>query len=507
MSSVMLGVLATMAIVTQDQAALRAGPRDSAAQQAVLWQGDALEVRSRRMDYLQVWDHRRERAGFIRASQVRTTALQPAESDSLLSVLRFLRDTPGSEALGIGYAAAYLQAVPANKLDAEPFDAIGTMADRLSRRAALKPGQTASATVAAHMEVANHYGVRIAGIERDGALQPCYDGEAFRRVLALPSLPDARARAALGLTRHDCIDSAQSPVQRLPLDHWRAQVLDQVSNAQFAELPETMKNRLRLRRAGVWASLAFQQARRGDDASAPAAQRALAELAGVNKAELTDDDKREYTEAAIRVGASRWAAEPAPAATRAGGTGTGTGIGTGNGNATAPSAKPGLQVQATAGTQPGETCVTLVDGRSQHPKTLASRCTFGLVWVASAKPNAANTALALAVQPLDTWRELWVFRRQGAHQSAAWVVDVLPPAAQLAVNGSDLGYVEFAGWVPGQDRLLLARETKVDGRLKRSFEVTKLDTLLPEKQASTPDLLGAFRWQDAGWKRQTVAVR
>jgi hypothetical protein len=483
--SAILGVLATMAIVTQDQAALRAGPRDSAAQQAVLWQGDALEVRGRRMDYLQVWDHRRERAGFIRASQVRTTELQPAESDSLLSVLRFLRDTPGSEALGIGYAAAYLQAVPANKLDAEPFDAIGTMADRLSRRAALKPGQTASATVAAHLEVANHYGVRIAGIERDGALQPCYDGEAFRRVLALPSPPDTRARAALGLTRHDCVDSALSPVQRLPLDLWRAQVLDQVSNAQFAELPETMKNRLRLRRAGVWASLAFQQARRGDAASAPAAQRALAELAGVNKAELSDDDQREYTEAAIRVGASRWAAEPAPA----------------------PAAKPALQVQTAAGTQPGETCVTLVDSRAQQPKTLARRCTFGLVWTASAKPNATHTALALAVQPLDTWREAWVFRRQGAHPNAEWVVDVLPPAAQLAVTGGDLGYVEFAGWVPNQDRLLLARETKVDGRLRRSFEVTKLDTLLPEKQASTPDLLVAFRWQDAGWKRGTVAVR
>jgi hypothetical protein len=480
--SVMLGVLATMAIVTQDQAALRAGPRDSAAQQAVLWQGDALEVRGRKMDYLQVWDHRRERAGFIRASQVRTTELQPAESDSLLAVLRFLRDTPGSEALGIGYAAAYLQAVPANKLDAEPFDAIGTMADRLARRAALKPGQTASATVAAHLEVANHYGVRIAGIERDGALQPCYDGEAFRRVLALPSPPESRARAALGLTRHDCVDSALSPVQRLPLDHWRAQVLDQVSAAQFAELPETLKNRLRLRRAGVWASLAFQQARRGDAAAAPAAQRALAELASVNKTELSDDDQREYTEAAIRVGASRWAAEPAPVTA-------------------AP--KPGLQVQTSAGTQPGETCVTLVDARAQQPRPLASRCTFGLVWTASAKPNATHTALALAVQPLDTWREAWVFRRQGA----AWVVEVLPPAAQLAVNGGDLGYVEFAGWVPGQDRLLLARETKVNGRVKRSFEVTKLDTLLPEKQASTPDLLAAFRWQDAGWKRQTVAVR
>jgi hypothetical protein len=309
--SAILGILATMAIVTQDQAALRAGPRDSAAQQAVLWQGDALEVRGRKMDYLQVWDHRRERAGFIRATQVRTTELLPAESPSLLSVLRFLRDTPGSEALGIGYAAAYLQAVPAEKLDSEPFDAIGTMADRLARRAALKPGQAASTTVAAHLEVANHYGVRIAGIERDGALQPCYDGEAFRRVLALPSPPEARARAALGLTRHDCVDGTLSPVQRLPLDQWRAQVLDQVTPTQFAELPETMKNRLRLRRAGVWASLAFQQARRNDASSTPAAQRALAELATVNKTELSDDDQREYTEAAIRVGASRWAAEPA----------------------------------------------------------------------------------------------------------------------------------------------------------------------------------------------------
>ncbi|HEY9068450.1 MAG TPA: hypothetical protein VIO33_25925, partial [Burkholderiaceae bacterium] len=32
-----------LAIVTQDQVALRAAPRDAAAQQAVLWQGDVLE--------------------------------------------------------------------------------------------------------------------------------------------------------------------------------------------------------------------------------------------------------------------------------------------------------------------------------------------------------------------------------------------------------------------------------------------------------------------------------
>ena len=45
------------AIVTQDNTALRAAPRDSAATQAVLWQGDALEVRGQRADYLQVYDH------------------------------------------------------------------------------------------------------------------------------------------------------------------------------------------------------------------------------------------------------------------------------------------------------------------------------------------------------------------------------------------------------------------------------------------------------------------
>ncbi|HJW10155.1 MAG TPA: hypothetical protein VJ598_00125, partial [Albitalea sp.] len=68
---------ATLAIVTQDQAALRAAPRASAQQQAMLWQGDALEIRGERMDYLQVYDHRRERAGYIRSSQVRRVSLAP----------------------------------------------------------------------------------------------------------------------------------------------------------------------------------------------------------------------------------------------------------------------------------------------------------------------------------------------------------------------------------------------------------------------------------------------
>ncbi|MEP6825474.1 MAG: hypothetical protein ABI919_11725, partial [Ramlibacter sp.] len=98
------------AIVTTDNAVLRAAPRDSAQQQAQLWQGELLEVRGERLDYLQVWDHRRERGGFVRASQVRRTAMTAADAPELLAVLRFVRETPGAESLGIGLAAAYLKA-------------------------------------------------------------------------------------------------------------------------------------------------------------------------------------------------------------------------------------------------------------------------------------------------------------------------------------------------------------------------------------------------------------
>ena len=50
-------------------------------------------------------------------------------------MLRFLRETPGSEALGISYGAAYVKAVPPRALTAEPLDAIAQMAERLADQA------------------------------------------------------------------------------------------------------------------------------------------------------------------------------------------------------------------------------------------------------------------------------------------------------------------------------------------------------------------------------------
>jgi len=158
-------------------------------------------------------------------------------------------------------------------------------------------------------------------------------------------------------------------------------------------------------------------------------------------------------------------------------------------------------VRVAAGSQPGESCVELVaDVQATKAKPLLRRCSFATSWVDSARANPAATILTLAVQPLAGWRELWVFQ-QGEQ---GWQVDVLPPAASTP----DLGYIEFAGWVPGKRKLLAAREARVDGVYQRTFELIDLELLRVEKRAEQPEHLSTFyRWQDPAWKRMTVSLR
>lgn len=461
------------AIVVLDATPLRAAARDSAQQQAVLWQGDVLEVRGQRMEFLQVYDHRRERAGFVRSAQVRVLSTQPEAAPDLLAVVRFLRDTPGAEALGIAYAAAYLKAAPAQSIGAETFDALGTMADRLARRATSNKNKANDATLAAHLDVVAGYGVAIRSFEHDGRMTLCYDGEAFRRVLALKSSDEQKARAALALTRQECIAPDITPTERAELDNWRADVLER---APRTNLPEYLKNRLRLRSAAVWSSIAFERTRKGQPAF-DAASLALTELAGVNKQELGEDDLHAYNDAAARVGASRWAAEPARS-----------------------QVPVGLTVITESTKQPGETCIKLIDRKHDADKPLLQRCTFGVVWTNSARTDTHGTSVVLAVQPLDSWRELWVFHI-GAE---GWTVDVLPPSA----DAGDAGYIEFAGFVPGANKLLAAREVRSGGKFTHSFEVLDGATFAVLKHADKPDSLSLFyRWQDPLWKKQTVSLR
>ena len=464
-----LALAATLAIVVQDHAALRAAPSSGAAELATLWQGDVLEVRGERPGYLKVYDYRRERGGYLKSEVTRALGLNEADAPALLAVLRFLRDSPGSEALGVSYGAAYLRAVPARALSAEPFDAIARMAERLADQASGSGYRLPD--VAAHLEVVEQFGIRMRSFERNARMQVCYEGELFRRVLTLPGASsEERAHAALGLTRPDCIDPNLTPALRAALDDLRRELLEGIDERQLTALT---RSRLQVRRATVWASVAYEQARRREPPGA-AAQRALAALLAVRADDLGDDRRAEYLDAVVRVGAIRWAAVPE-----------------------VPVAGP-LILSAAPGV-PGETCVALQEAHGQRAAPLVRRCTYGIVWMASAQSIAQGRALVLAVQPLESWRELWVF-----HESAgAWAVEVLSPG----LDDPEEGYVEFAGFAPGTRRLLIVREVKDRGRFRRRFEELRLDDLALVRQASTPELLRDFgRWQDVGWRRDTLAL-
>ncbi|MBI2568675.1 MAG: hypothetical protein HYV63_16765 [Candidatus Schekmanbacteria bacterium] len=485
-------LLAVMAIVVQDQVPLRAAATDRSPASAMLWQGDTLEVRGERLDFLQVYDHRRERGGYVKAWQVRPYAVTAEETAELLAIVRFLREKPMAEALGIGYTALYMKAAPATAIGPEIFDALGTFADRLAARAGSGRRRTEeeSAAIAAHLEVAASYGLRFDSIENaSGKVVVCYDGDAFQRVLAAGGASTAlqRVRAALGLTRPECVPPELSPVPKTALDTRRAEALDAVD---LTGVPDYLRNRVHMRRAVVWSGLAFAHARRGDATAVAAATRSIEELAAVNKSELADSDGGLYTEAAVRVGASRWGVNGLPSSPST----LSFPVTGGGGSPGAPA--PALAL-VTAARAPGETCVRLVSG--QDPP-LVERCTYGVVWPASSSVSPAGTAVALAVQPLAGWRELWLLRRSGEQ----WTLDVVPPG----IDGPDTGYIEFAGWLPDDSAVLTAREARENGRFSRSFEILNLQTLVVDRKAESPEFLTPFyKWRDVRWRQATIAVR
>ena len=464
-----LACAAILAIVVQDHTSIHAAPRSGAAEITAFWQGDVVEIRGEHADYLKVYDYRRERGGYLKSESVRTIGLTESDASELLAVLRFLRERPGSEALGISYGAAYLKAVPPHALTAEPFDAIARMAERLADAASGNAPHLAD--VAEHLEVVGQFGIRVRSFERNGRMQVCYDGELFRRVLSLArASAEERAHAVLGLTRPDCIDPNLGPLLRTSLDDERRELLDRIDER---ELSAMTRSRLHAQRAGVWASLAYQQARRREEPGL-AGQRALEEVRAVHTNDLGDDRRAEYTDAVLRVSAIRWAA-------------------------VTPVKQAGpLLLSATPG-NPGQTCIALEAAHQQRATPLVRRCTYGIAWMASAQAIAQGSALVLAVQPLESWRELWVFHEK----AGTWKIDVLSPGA----NDPEKGYVEFAGFVPGTRRLLIVRELRERGRFRRSFEELRLDDLALVRQASTPELLRDFgRWQDLAWRRDTLAL-
>ena len=453
-----------VALVADDAATLRASPRSSAPVQAQLSRGDWLEVRGEVPGYLKVYDHRRERPGYVRPEQLRVHADDAAQGPALRALVAFLRDAPGFESLGIGYAALALRADPQASATALQA-AIGAMAERLAERASQRSHP--DPVLAAHRAVAESYGVHFVDQEAASAVRVCYDGRAFRAVLAsADAAPDERARAALALTSDRCADPATLPASVSAWNDWRLEVL------QGEPGPSRQGHLLRLRRAGILAARAYQRAREGDAASArSAAQAAARDLALADPTQLAESDLPARSQAAIAVAASRFAAEAAPA----------------------PLASKRSRLELRVG-RPGETCISVVaDG-----ETRLSRCTWGLAWQASARDRGLT--LTLAVQLAPAWTELWVFRRV----RGAWRADILAPGSDSAGPG----YAEAAGFSPDGSRLLVAREALVQGQVQRRFEVRRASDLRVLASAGSPEAIPGFaRLAAPDWRGQTLALR
>ena len=159
----------------------------------MLTQGDWLEVRGERQGT--------SRSMTIDASVPDTCAQGPCAATRLTRPRRrssgrsfeYLEDMTGAESLGIGYAALFLRAAPAGSDRARDFDAIGTMAERLARRASARTAKAGDGAIGAQLETAESYGVHFASFDKQGQTRVCYDGEAWKRVLA-PRRHRLRAR-------------------------------------------------------------------------------------------------------------------------------------------------------------------------------------------------------------------------------------------------------------------------------------------------------------------------
>jgi hypothetical protein len=474
-----------VALVAEDGATLRNAPRADAPAQATLWRGDWLEVRGERAGFVQVYDHRHERPGYVRPTQVRGYRVEAASAPELGAIVRFLRDASGSESLGIGYAALALKVAPAGTDPTELYAAIGTMADRLARRISARRADAKDATLVAHREVAESYGIKFKVVEGDalgGRGMTCYDGEAWEGVLAASAAPPVeRARAALFLAAERCRDAVPVPADERARNDRRIAALQAIDFPAERALPASLAGRVRLRRAEAFAWRAFDEARQGNaDAAARAEATAVRELALCDRGVLAQDDLDLSEEVAVKVAASRWATE-------------------------APPRDAGRRAIAVdfAPRAPGETCVQVRQANANDGRVLAQRCSYGIVWKSALRFAPSGTVATLAVQPLAAWTELWVLRRG---DDGAWTIDTLTPAT--ADPDATPGYVESAGFSPDGKRLLVVREAHAGGRATRKFQVLATRTLAVERWSPSADKLGAFkRWSAPSWRAGTLVLR
>ncbi|MBS2024748.1 MAG: hypothetical protein JST92_20320 [Deltaproteobacteria bacterium] len=473
----------TVTIVVDDQVSLRSSPRAGAPVSAVLSRGDLLELRGEEPGFLKVYDHQRERPGFVRPSQVRVHKLDAAGAAELKTIALFLRDQQGMEALGTSYAllARELHTDELEPGHGDPLDdAIAQMTDRLAARASRR-WSTPQQNLADQLEAVRARGIRFVPREIAGQVILCTDGAAETRALRDGDANEA-ARAVLLLTQSRCGDDTAPPAKQ---GEWHAWRLDLLGSLEPHLLRPELAARVRLREAESWAFLAGQAARARDlPHASDAAEHALDRLLGVDRAALPEEAQVTYDEVAVRVSAARHAQDTQE-----------------NPLAEAASSQPQLTFAAM---DDGRTCLTLRAARAREAKqgaVVLEHCSYAVPWPSTARVSPHGDAVALVVSPTPTWTELWLLRR-GAR--GAWALEVLPPAA----IDPGVGAIELAGFTPDSRSIMVAREAMVQGKLVRQFEVRALKNLALVAHADAAGRLRAFARYAAGdWKSKSVALR
>ena len=241
----MLPLVLVAAIVTQDATPLRAAAKQTAAQQTMLYAGDWVELRGERQGWLQVYDHRHERPGYVRPSQVRAFPVDEKAAVELAAVIDFIRDQPGAESLGIGLVALFMRAAPASAVGAEVFDALAAASRRDGVGAAAAPPARSRWPRATACTSAPSSSPARATARRGSATTARPSGACWR----CRRRRRRKARAALGLTDPACVDPA--------LGRQRARDAGGVAGGRARQgrrvtaLPAWLGNRVRVRAASV----------------------------------------------------------------------------------------------------------------------------------------------------------------------------------------------------------------------------------------------------------------
>ena len=481
---------ATTAIVLRDQTALRAAPRDSAPQQARAVAGRGARG-ARRAPRLPPGLGPRARARRLRPRQPGAPQPRSARpmrrrcsrwSTSCASRPAARRSASASPppickaAPGRGLVAAAPASPPSMRSAPSPtaWRSASRPATRRTRRPRPRSRRTSRSP--------RRYGVHFASFERDGRMQICYDGDAFRRVLARVAEPQQQARAVLALTRPECVDPALGARERAALDEWRVAVLDRVDTAR---LPAYLKNRVAMRRAGLWSAIAFRRARLGgaidtEATAAGAAERALDELAAIDKGELTDDDQAGFDDAAIRVNASRWAADSRSRAAPRRGVGV---VARDDAGRAGPDLRPA--------------------GRREARRERAARPPLHLRHRLDRVGDARTARATRSRSRCSRWRRgasCGSFARR-ATAGASTSCRRRRPLPASASPSSPAGCRAGSRCWSRAKRAARAGASAASSWSASTASVTA-------RQSSDPDSLGAFqRWQDPAWKRATVSLR